>query len=57
MFFFFGEKLWKNIFQLFSKSLSQIFFDFGKKRPISRGFSKLKRKKKSQNRKSGQPDA
>ena len=49
------EKNFGKYFQLFSKTFSQIFLDFGKKRLISQDFSKLKRQKRktSQTRESG----
>ena len=43
---FFGEKIWKKDFQLFSKKSSQIFYDFDPKQLILHSISKLKKKKK-----------
>ena len=41
------KKNFRKYFQLFSKTFSQIFLDFGQNRLISQDFSKLKRKKKN----------
>ena len=51
----FTEKNFRKYFQLFSKTFSQIFLDFGQNWLISQDFSKLKRKKRKtfQTRKSG----